>query len=88
MAIELSGMAMMPKEMLSTMTVQGRVLFVPVLAINLLYDRDGEAGQTAASFVIGIDRGEGAKMAPFRLDAGPRMQADVTTLPYTVAVRR
>lgn len=88
MAIELSGMAMMPKEMLSTMTVQGRVLFVPVLAINLLYERDGEAGQTAASFVIGIDRGEGAKMAPFRLDAGPRMQADVTTLPYTITVRR
>ncbi|WP_332714640.1 hypothetical protein [Sphingomonas sp. ZT3P38] len=87
-AIELSGMAMMPKEMLSTMTVQGRVLFVPVLAINLLYERDGEAGQTAASFVIGIDRGEGAKMAPFRLDAGPRMQADVTTLPYTITVRR
>lgn len=87
-AITLSGMAMMPKEMLSVMTVQGRVLFVPVLAINLLYDRGGDTGQTAASFVVGIDRGEGVKMAPFRLDSGPRMQADVTTLPYTVAVRR
>jgi len=86
--IELSGMAMMPKEMVSVMTVQDRQLFVPVLTINLLYGWEGGTGQTATSYVVGIDRGEGAKLAPFRLDSAPRMHGGVSTLPYTVSLRR
>lgn len=87
-AIELSGMAMLPREAVSVMNVQGRALFVPVLAINLLYAWDGGSGQTATSHVVGIDRGEGAKMAPFRLDGPPRMHEGVSQLAYTVSVRR
>ena len=85
-AIELGGMAMVPKESLSVMTVQGRALFVPVLAINTLYQWEGGAGQAARSYVIGIDRGAGAKLAPFRLDAAGRMHDAVSQLPYTVSV--
>ena len=84
----LDGMAMMPKEMLNVMTVEGRSLFVPVLAINLRYEWDGGSGQTATSYVIGIDRGEGAKLAPFRLDGASRMRDDVSQIPYTVSMRR
>ena len=84
----LDGMAMVPREMLNVMTVEGRALFIPVLAINLRYEWEGGAGQTARSFVIGIDRGEGAKMAPFRVDGPPRMHANVSQLAYTVSVRR
>jgi hypothetical protein len=85
-AIELGGMAMLPKESLSVMTVEGRALFVPVVAINALYQWEGGAGQAARSFVIGIDRGAGAKLAPFRLDAAARMHDAVSQLPYTVSV--
>jgi hypothetical protein len=84
----LGGMAMMPKETLSVMTVEGRALFVPVLAINLLYEWEGGSGQTATSYVIGIDRGEGAKLAPFRLDGTSRMRDDISQIPYTVSARR
>ena len=84
----LGGMAMMPKETLGVMTVEGRVLFVPVLAVNLLYGWEGGSGQTATSYVIGIDRGEGAKLAPFRLDGPSRMRDDVSGIPYTVSARR
>ena len=84
--IELGGMAMLPKESLSVMTVEGRALFVPVLAINALYQWEDGAGQAARSFVIGIDRGAGAKLAPFRLDAAARMHDTVSQLPYTVSV--
>ncbi|GAA0313554.1 hypothetical protein GCM10009087_24820 [Sphingomonas oligophenolica] len=84
----LGGMAMMPKETLSVMTVEGRALFVPVLAINLLYEWEGGSGQTATSYVIGIDRGEGAKLAPFRLDGASRMRDDISRIPYTVSARR
>lgn len=87
-SIELTGMAMMPKEMVSVMAVQDRQLFVPVLTINLLYDWDGGTGQTATSYVVGVDRGEGTKLAPFRLDGTPRMHEGVSTLPYTISVRR
>jgi hypothetical protein len=62
------------------------VLFVPVLAINAVYDRGDGTGQTARSYVVGIDRGEGAKLSPFRLDSAPRMYDTVSQLPYTVAV--
>jgi hypothetical protein len=87
-SIELTGMAMLPKEMVSVMAVQDRQLFVPVLTINLLYDWDGGTGQTATSYVVGVDRGEGTKLAPFRLDGTPRMHEGVSTLPYTISVRR
>jgi len=82
----LDGMAMMPRDALNVMTVEGRALFVPVLAINLRYEWEGGTGQTANSFVIGINRGEGAKMAPFRVDGPPRMHGDVSQIPYTVSV--
>ena len=84
----LGGMAMMPKETLSVMTIEGRALFVPVLAVNLLYGWEGGSGQTATSYVIGIDRGEGAKLAPFRVDGTSRMRDDISQIPYTVSVRR
>ena len=84
----LGGMAMMPKETLSVMTVEGRALFVPVLAVNLLYEWEGGSGQTATSYVIGIDRGEGAKLAPFRVDGTSRMRDDISQIPYTVSARR
>lgn len=84
----LDGMAMMPRDSLNVMTVEGRALFIPVLAINLRYEWEGGTGQTASSFVIGINRGEGAKMAPFRVDGPPRMHSDVVQLAYTVSVRR
>jgi hypothetical protein len=83
----LDGMAMVPRDVLNVMTVEGRALFIPVLAINLRYEWDGGAGQTASSFVIGINRGEGAKMAPFRADGPPRMHSEVVQLAYTVSVR-
>ena len=84
----LGGMAMMPKETLSVMNAGGRALFVPVLAVNLLYEWEGGSGQTASSYVIGIDRGEGAKLAPFRLDSASRMRDDISQIRYTVSARR
>lgn len=72
--IELSGMTMLPRTALSIITVNQRQLFVPILAIRVRYDRGGgEVVQAATAYVIGIDRGEGVKLAPFRADTGPRM---------------
>nr|WP_299857303.1 hypothetical protein [Sphingomonas bacterium] len=85
--VRLGGMGILPRERISAMTVEGRELFVPVITVNLTYDWAGGSGQTARSFVIGIERSAGAKMGAFRLD-DVRMYAEVGTLEYTIAVNR
>ncbi len=91
--VSLGGMAMMPKEALSILTVQDKAFFVPVMSVNALYHWEpGEAhggnGQTATAFVIGIDRGEDAKMGPFRADTGPRMFDGVSQRPHSLTIER
>lgn len=90
--VDLGGMALHPKETLEVMTVGDRSLFVPVLAVNVTYDwqADGAnaSGQTARSYVIGIDRGGDAKLQPFRRDAAARMYDTVGALAYTTTAIR
>lgn len=83
-SVDLTGMAMLPRDTLGVMTVEGRALFVPVIALTASYAHDGGTGRAAAAWMIGIDRGAGAKMAPFRLDGPPRMHASVVAVAYPV----
>ncbi|MBS0479758.1 MAG: hypothetical protein JSR79_10735 [Proteobacteria bacterium] len=78
--MDLSGMAMLPREQVNVMTIDGKPWFVPVLAMKAEYrwgENVGAPGVATAAHMIGIDRGEGAKMAPFRLDGGPHMHPEV-----------
>ncbi|MES2098087.1 MAG: hypothetical protein V4459_15150 [Pseudomonadota bacterium] len=78
--IELSGMAMLPRENINVMTIDGKPWFVPVMAMKAEYrwgENVGVAGVATAAHMIGIDRGQGAKMAPFRLDGGAMMHPQV-----------
>ncbi|MGY4396944.1 outer membrane biosynthesis protein TonB [Sphingomonas sp. UYAg733] len=91
--VSLGGMAMLPDDAISVLTVQGKTFYVPVMAINALYhwapgEAHGGSGQTATAFVIGIDRGPDAKMAPFRLDTGPRMREGVGQRPHNLTIER
>ncbi|MDB5681993.1 MAG: hypothetical protein JWO16_1798, partial [Sphingomonas bacterium] len=78
--MDLSGMAMLPREQVNIMNIDGKPWFVPVLAMKAEYrwgENVGAPGVATAAHMIGIDRGEGAKMAPFRLDGGPHMHPEV-----------
>lgn len=78
--IELSGTAMLPRANLNVMTIDGKPWFVPVLAMKAEYrwgENVGAPGTASAAHMIGINRGEGAKLAPFRLDGEPRMHPKV-----------
>ncbi|MBN8808321.1 MAG: hypothetical protein J0I47_08815 [Sphingomonas sp.] len=78
--IELTGMALLAREQVNVMTIEGQPWFVPVLAMKAEYrwgENVGAPGSVNAAYMIGIDRGEGAKMAPFRLDGGPQMHPRV-----------
>ena len=52
--------------------VEGRKLFVPVVALNAHYRWGGDELKVSSSFLVGRGDPEGGKMAPFRLDRGAR----------------
>ncbi len=79
--IELSGTALLPRANLNVMTIDGKPWFVPVLAMKAEYrwgENVGAPGVATAAHMIGINRGQGAKLAPFRLDGEPRMHPQVS----------
>jgi hypothetical protein len=61
-----------PREQVLAYELAGRQVFVPVIAFNALYEWSGGEGQTSAAYLLGRDS-TGDKMAPFRLDLGPRI---------------
>jgi hypothetical protein len=69
-----------PLDALAPLTIDGRVLVVPLIALDARYGHGaGEApieGQVAHAFVVGREPGAAsAKLAPFRLDQGPTVFA-------------
>jgi hypothetical protein len=64
----------------------GRKFFVPLIAFNANYRWSGGEGQTSAAYLLGRE-GQGEKMAPFRLDLGPRVFRGIGARPLPVSVR-
>jgi hypothetical protein len=69
----------MPKDQVREITIQGRRLFVPMVAFNVLYDWDpNHSGQTSTSYLVGREAPTPSeKMGAFRLDLGPRLYRSV-----------
>jgi hypothetical protein len=76
---KLSRVVSMTKEEVRVITIQGRRLFIPMVAFNVVYDRgDGQTGQTSRCFVVGREKETPSeKMGAFRLDLGPRIYRSV-----------
>ena len=64
----------------------GRKFFVPLIAFTILYERGGGWGQTSVAYLMGRDT-KGEKMAPFRLDLGPRIFRGLKATPLPISVR-
>jgi hypothetical protein len=85
--VSLSSVVTMEREEMREIKVQGRSLFVPTVAFNLLYEwgRD-KVGQTCSAHVVGREPEKPSeKMAPFRLDLGPRVYRSVGQRPSALA---
>jgi hypothetical protein len=67
--------------------IGGRQVFVPLIAFNALYSWGSSEGQTSASYLLGRDT-KGEKLAPFRLDLGPRIVRSVAARQLPIAVRK
>jgi hypothetical protein len=61
-----------PRDSVRLYEVGGRQVVVPLIAFNALYSWSGGEGQTSNRFLLGRDT-KAEKMAPFRLDLGPRV---------------
>ena len=57
--------------------VEGRKLFIPIVAVTAIYEWEGGSGQTSKSYMVGVEAGQTGKMGPFRLDQGPRVYRSV-----------
>lgn len=76
-----------PREHVQVFEAAGRQVFVPVIAFNALYRWSNGEGQTSVSYLLGRDT-QGEKMAPFRLDLGPRVFRGVGSRLLPLAVRK
>jgi hypothetical protein len=67
--------------------IEGRPLFVPMIAFNALYRWSGGEGQTSVSYLVGKET-QGDKLAPFRLDLGPRIFRGLGAREHQLRVRK
>ncbi len=86
------GEVAMSREEMRAVVLDNRYLFIPVIAVNALYDYgDGLTGQTSKSYVVGRElEQEGQKsekMGAFRVDQGPRIWRTVGQRQHKLARR-
>jgi hypothetical protein len=74
------------REHVQQFEIAGKKVCIPVLAVNALYESNGKSAQTSASYLLGRET-EREKLAPFRLDLGPRLFRTVGTRPLPGGVR-
>jgi hypothetical protein len=78
-----------PRDHIAVFEVGGRQVFVPLLAFNTFYRRGSSEAQTSVAYLVGRDnKGDGGKMAPFRLDQGNRIFRTLGTRQLPNGVRR
>ena len=68
--------------------IDGRELFVPLVAFNALYRWSGGEEQDSASFLVGRGEGADGKMAPFRLDQGVKSWTGLGARPHSMGLQR
>ena len=85
--VSLTSAVSLTREQMRQYEVGGRRLFVPLIGFNALYSWSGGNGQTSASYVVGRDT-KADKMAPLRLDLGPRTFRGLGAREHNVGVRR
>lgn len=61
-----------PRANIQAIDAGERQVFVPLIAFNVLYSAASNDAQTSLSYLVGRE-GNGEKLAPFRLDLGPRL---------------
>ena len=83
--LSLKSAVRLPLSQVRSFEVEGRKLFVPLVAFNILYSGNL---QTSASFLVGRGDETDEKLAPFRLDLGPRIFRGLSSRPHSGGLAR
>jgi hypothetical protein len=75
------------REMVVPIEIEGRALFVPIIGFNVLYSWGKNDGQSSASYLVGKQT-KSEKLAPFRLDLGPRIFRNLAARDHELRVRK
>jgi hypothetical protein len=86
--VSLKSAVRLPLDQLHSFEVEGRKLFVPLVAFNILFRSSGGEGKASASFLVGRGNDEDEKLAPFRLDLGPRIFRGLSARPHSMGLGR
>jgi len=86
--VALKSAVRLPIDQLRSFEVEGRTLFVPLVAFNILFRSGAGEGQASASFLVGRGNDEDEKLAPFRLDLGPRIFRGLSARPHSMGLTR
>ena len=86
--VALKSAVRLPLDQLHSFEVEGRKLFVPLVAFNILFRSGSGEGQASASYLVGRGSDEDEKLAPFRLDLGPRIFRGLSARPHSMGLTR
>lgn len=87
----INAVGTLASDKINRIDLDGRTMFVPILAVRAVYGwagNKGEPGATANAYILGIDRDGQEKMEPIWLDNGPRMADRITHRLHEIGIRR
>jgi hypothetical protein len=76
-----------PRSRLQLFEVAGRQVIVPLISFNALYRWSSSEGQTSVSLLLGRET-KSEKLAPFRIDLGPRIFRGLGSRPLPQFIRK
>ena len=86
--ISIDSAVILPRDQVQPIEFEGRLLFVPLIAFSALYAWPGGGpGQTSASYLVGKQT-DGEKLAPLRLDLGPRLFRNLAVREHELRLRK
>ena len=85
--VSLKSMARLPLDQIHQFEAGGRQLFVPLIGLNMLYRFGSNEGQASCSFLVGRGAEGDEKLAPFRVDAGPRVFRGLSSRPHSLGMQ-
>jgi hypothetical protein len=85
--IALKSVARLPLDEVHRFEAAGRKLFVPLVGFNILYRAGSAESQASASFLVGRGGEDDEKLAPFRIDLGPRVFRGLSSRTHSIGLQ-
>ena len=86
--ITLKSAVRLPREAVQEYEVEGRKLFMPMVAVSSRYRWSSGEGQSAAGFLVGRTANDSERLGPLRLDQGARGWKGLAARRYEKGIRR